>query len=237
MVSMTPFQKKQLDLMRQMEVQALSNPAVTTIVPMQTDYANDPQLCLTCVSFLPKDIATRIQTQILTPLKTIEPDFYYYPIESLHVTIQNIRVINYPLHFGPTEIAKTKKLLSEFVPGYEPFRFELSGTIHMPTSLVVIALVDPAYDQFVRTLRQALIDAGIPDDKKYFTDEIVFANTTVCRYTHAPSQKFLQEVKKLRDEHIGAFTVHEVSLIETNAGVHPSKTKVFGTYRFKNNHS
>lgn len=234
---MTPFQQKQLALMHQMEASLASGASASSVVPFQTDYTNDPQLCLTCVSFLPKDIATKIQTQILTPLMTIEPDFYYYLIESLHVTIQNIRVINYPPHFGSTEIAKIKKLLSEFVPGYEPFRFELSSTIQMPTSLVVIALVDHAYDQFVRTLRQALIDAGISDDKKYFTDEIVFANTTVCRYTHAPSQKFLQEIKKLRVEHIGAFTVHEVSLIETNAGAHPSKTKVFGTYRFKNNHS
>lgn len=222
--------------MRQMELSLASGVSASAIVPFQSNYASDSQVCLTCVSFLPKNTATTIQTQILFPLRIIEPNFYYYPVESLHITIQNIRVINYPPHYGPTEIAKAKNLLSEFVPRYESFRFELSGTIQMPTSLAIIALASPEYDQFVRILRRTLIDAGIPDDKKYFTDEIVFANTTICRYTHKPSQKFLEKLETLKDVDIGTFVASDVSLVETNAGAYSSKTRVFGTYRFKNPH-
>ena len=222
--------------MRQMELSLASGARTSTIVPFQSNYASDPQLCLTCVSFLTKDVAKKIQNQIITLLQKLEPDFYYYPVESLHITIQNIRVINYPPHYGPTEIAKAKNLLSEFVPLYESFRFELNGTIQMPTSLAVIALASPEYDQFVRILRRAFIDADIPDDKKYFTNEIVFANTTICRYTHKPSQKFLKKLETLKDADIGTFVAGGVSLIETNAAAYSSKTRVFGTYQFKNPH-
>ena len=222
--------------MRQMEAQFASGSGISTIVPFQTDYVNDPRLCLTSVSFLPEDIATTIQTQILTPLGIIEPEFYYYPIQSLHITIQNIRVINRPPHFGGTEIEKAKTLLSEIVPQFGPFKFELNGTIRMPTSFAVIALVSPQYDKFVRVLRHAFIAAGISDDKKYFTDEIVFAHATICRYTRNPSVAFINELKHHTSEFIGTMDAPEVSLVETNAGAHPSKTTVFGTYRFQNHH-
>lgn len=218
--------------MRRMEYAFIQNPNASQTVDFQPDYTNDPQLTLTCVSFVPKHIAQAIQKTIIEPLLAIEPDFYYFPNESLHVTIQNIRVINHPPHFGPSEVEKAKLLLSEQVHNYGPFTFEYHGLLSMPTSVSMIALVTPEYDQFVKLLRAKLIDAGLPDDKKYFTDEIVFANTTICRYTHKPSQEFIKKIETMKDIRIGNFVADETSLIETNAGGHPSKTRIFGTYRF-----
>lgn len=229
---MTPYQQKQIVLMRQMEDSLAKNTAASTIVIIQKDYVNDPQLCLTCVSFLPKNIAETIQTQLLTKLATIESAFYYYPVQSLHVTIQNIRIINNPPHFCSADIAKAQQLLQNFIPAYKPFVFEFFGILLLPTSLAIIALITPEYERFVRAFRQALINAGIPDDKQYFTNEIIFANTTICRYTHEPSQEFLDELKKYERTSFGSMRAQEVSLIQTNAGAHPSKTKVLGTYQF-----
>lgn len=230
---MNPFQKKQLDLIRQMESDFASGTATSTVVAMQTDYVNDPQLCLTCVSFLPHDIVDTIQKQLIRPLSVIEPDFYFYPNQSLHITIQNIRVISDPPHFNEIDIAKAQQLLQNFIPAYEPFVFEFSGILLLPTSLAVIVLITPEYDHFVRAFRQTLISADVPDDKQYFSDEIIFANTTICRYTHEPSQEFLDEVAKHKQTLFGSMNVEEVSLIQTNAGAHPLKTKVLGTYRFR----
>lgn len=230
---MTLYQQKQIVLMRQMEDSLAKNTAASTIVTMQKDYVNDPQLCLTCVSFLPKNTAETIQTQLLTALATIEPAFYYYPVQSLHVTIQNIRVINNPPHFSAADIAKAQQLLLNFIPSYGPFVFEFSGILRLPTSLAIIALITPEYDRFIRAFRQALVAAGIPDDKKYFTDEIIFANTTICRYTHEPSQEFFGEVEKRKQTSFDSMRAQEVSLIQTNAGAHPSKMKVLCTYPFR----
>jgi 2'-5' RNA ligase len=230
---MTPYQQRQLVLMRQMESSLSRGVTASTIVPMQTDYVNDPQLCLTAVSFVGNDVAVGIYEKIIKTLQTIEPNFYYYNGDSLHLTVQNIRVINNPPHFTWADITKADTAIGAVVRSYEPFSFTLFGILSMPTSISVIALIEPRYDAFVRTLRRQLIVTGVPDDKTYFTDEMVFANITICRYTHTPQQKFLEQLTAYTDMPFGNITANEVSLITTNAGAHPSKTRVFGTYRFQ----
>ncbi len=230
---MTPFQQKQLSLMRQMEVQSLTGSTKSTVVPILADYGNDQQLSLTTVAFLSSEVARTIHEKIIEPLSSLEPDFYYYQDTSMHLTINNIRVISNPPQYSQKDIATAQRLLSELIPQYRPFRIAFTGVLRMPTSLSVIALVTPEYDRFVRVLRRKLFDRGIPDDKQYFTDEMIFGNTTVCRFTHQPSQKFISEVSRHRSAHFGDMDITEVSLIETNAGCHPSKTHIFDTYRFR----
>ena len=82
---MTTFQRKQLDLMRQMEASLASGSNASTIVPFQKDYVTDRQLCLSVNTFIPKKVATTIQTNLIMPLKAIDPRHYYYGNEALHV--------------------------------------------------------------------------------------------------------------------------------------------------------
>lgn len=230
---MTPFQKKQLVLMRQMEASALSGQSASTIVPMQSDFIQDPQIALTCITYIPNQVAQTIQTQLIEPLRAVEPAFYYYPVEAMHITIQNVRIIHEPPNFSASDIAKVQSMLEQTVPKFGPFTFKLSGLLSMPTSISLIALIQPEYDHFVRLLRQNLVNIHVPDDKTYFTDEIVFGNTTICRYTHTPKPKFLETLQTLKDKTIGTVVANSVSLVEMNAGAHPSKTRVLGVYRFR----
>lgn len=232
---MTPFQQRQLALMRQMETCLASDTTASTIIPFQTDYVTDPQRALSVNAYIPIRLATVIQSKLINPLKTIDPTQYYYPDESLHITIHSIRIIHDPPMYTPRDIETSMQLLERFIQSEHPFSFTLHGIISLPTSVAVIALITPEYDRFTRSLRRAFVDAGIPDDKTYFTDEMVFANTTICRYTHPPSLDFLHNIKTLPNIYIGKFIAKEVSLVEINAGAHPSKTKVFGTYRFMEN--
>lgn len=229
---MTRFQQRQLDLMRQMESSLASDPGASTIVPMQQEYETDQQIALTCVAYLPKRLALTIQDRLIRPLRAIEPEFYYYSTDALHITIQNIRVIHDPPNFSASDIAKVQDVLQTVVPSSGPFPFTLQGLLAMPTSASIIALVNPQYDRFVRHLRTALAQAGIADDKRYFTDEVVFANSTMCRYTHRPSAQFLETLDIFRTMDMGVTTPETVSLVTMNAGAHPSKTQVCGTYRF-----
>ncbi len=227
------FQDKQLALMRRMEYHLANDAAASQVVDMQTDYQNDPQLTLTCVAKPSKKLAETIHSALIEPLRTIEPDFYYYPETALHITIQNIRIINDPPHFGPDDISRATRVLAAIIPQTKGFLFTLRGVLSMPTSAAVIVLVTPQYDIFVRNLRNAFTKAGVPDDKKYFTDEIVFANCTFCRYTHQPSKKFLETLKRHTDEFFGSFQTKQALLISTNAGAHPSKTTIFASLDFK----
>lgn len=230
---MTPFQQKQLTLMRQMETRLASNANAATIVSLQTNYATDTQLCLSANCFLSNDVANTIQTKIIEPLQRLDPTQYYYANESLHITLHSIRVIHDPPSYTLSDIETSKQLLTKLVPVQNAFPVVLHGIISMPTSVAIIVLITPEYDHFIRNLRTEFVNAGIPDDKKYFTDEIVFANTTICRYTHKPSQEFLHKIEMLNNINIESFIINDVSLVETNAGCHPSKTRDFGTYKFR----
>lgn len=232
-IPMTPFQQKQLDLMRQMESSLASGSRASTIVPLQADYATDTQMCLSVNSFVPSTIAAAIQAKLIEPLRQIDPAQYYYPNESLHITFHSVRIIHDPPTYTDQDIKTSHRLLTKFIPLEQPFPFILHGILSMPTSVSVIALIIPEYNRFIRKLRHLFVDSGIPDDKKYFSDEIVFANTTICRYTHKPSSEFLEKLKVLKDMYVGEFVAKDVSLVETNAGAFPSKTTVLGRYQFR----
>ncbi len=228
----TPYQLRQLELMGQMSSIAISTGPTTTIVAMQPDYANDPQMCLAVVSYLPKSITDDIYKRIVQTLQTIEPDFYYFPQEALHITIQNIRTVALPPHFSPADIAVVDDVLQDACGAVQkPFIIELTNVIRMPTSVMIAALASPVYSTFITNLRSQLAGAGVADDKQYFTDEMVFANCTFCRYTHNPSPQFIEKLEEFRNINFGQITIDNASLITTNAGCHPSKTTVVGRYR------
>lgn len=220
--------------MRQMERTLASDTSAATIVAFQADYTTDNQLCLSLNAFVSNDITASIQSKLIEPLRRLDPGQYYYLEGALHITFHSIRVVHNPPTYTPDDIETSKRLLETIIPSQQPFPFILQGVLSMPTSASVIALITPEYDRYIRTLRHAFISAGIPDDKKYFTNETVFANCTFCRYTHKPSPEFIKKLLELKDTVVGQFVTQEVSLVETNAGAFPSKTTVLGQYRFKN---
>lgn len=232
MTDMTPFQQRQLALMRQMEQSFHSNRNTATIVPMQSDFANDPQMALTAVSYLPKPLIDTITKLIIQPLKNIEQDFYYYPPEAMHITIQNVRVIHNPPQFTAEDIDIARSVFRQAALNINPFPFALQGVLSMPTSVSIIALGTPEYNSFVKRLRRDLTNAHVPDDKSYFTDELVFANATICRYTHEPSDVFIQKLQELRDQYIGDVVINETALVTMNASANRSKTTILETYQF-----
>lgn len=221
--------------MRQMEMGAATGTPSVTVVPMRPDFISDRQTALTCISYLPDAISERIRKQLIGPLRTIEPDFYYYPDASLHITIQNIRVIHDPPRFTATDIDIARGVLQQTANNAGPFPFILEGLFMMPTSISVIALVTPEYDRFIKQLRSDLADAGVPDDKTYFTDEMVFANTTIARFTHTPSARFTDLARSIKDTYIGEVLANEMAFVTMNAVATPEKTTVLDVFRFGRN--
>ena len=161
------------------------------------DYTNDNQLCLAAVSFLPTDLATIIDTQLIKPLQLLNPDQYYFPINGLHLTVhKNVRVIASPPSYDNDTIERAKTVFSAVIPNYSNQQFELAGLLAMPTSLAVIALVTKEFNQLVRQLRSELILNDCADNKSYYNDEIIFANITICRYTKIPDKKWFDFIEK-----------------------------------------
>ena len=111
----------------------------STIVEMQKDYENDDAICLSSTVFLDEDIKNKIIKKIIEPLQQIDPKHYYYPSDSLHITIKNIRIIHKPPLFTAEDIKKAKKVFNQIIPSFKPFSFKLQGLVRFPTSVSLIA--------------------------------------------------------------------------------------------------
>jgi 2'-5' RNA ligase len=231
------YKKKQAKIFQEMEKAFKKGVVRTTIVEMMANYAHDDQVCLTNVCFIPKPFTKTIQEKIIKPLKKADASQYFYPSPSLHITVQGIRTIHKPPIFNQTDIKKVKKAFSEIIPHYSPINFEIQGILELPTSLFLKVFPDKKFQDLVLKLRKILEKIGLPDDKVYFSKNIVLANISFCRYTQTPNQLFKKQVKKLKNVKIGQFKANKIHLITTNAVCHPGKTVIIKTFnlgeRFK----
>lgn len=227
------YSQKQRELVKEIE-QSLSQGSFNgSIVEMQTDYLNDDQICLSSVTFLPLATQPVITQKIIEPLRAIEPDHFYYSPETMHLTIKNIRTINNPPLFDKSDISKVDKLYTKLVPKFTRFSFDLEGVLRFPTSLSVMGYSGPELENLVRALDAGLTKIGVPDNKKYFSDKIVFGNVTFCRLTHQPGEKFIEAVKALRNTSFGSLPINDFNLITCNAVCAPKTLKIHGNYNLK----
>jgi 2'-5' RNA ligase len=205
----------------------------SSIVEVQKDYANDNQLCLSSISFVPKDLAAEMATKIMEPLQAIEPDFYYYPVNSLHLSIKNIRTIHNPPLFTEEDIKKVAKLFGETVPQFPSLHFEIEDIIKMPTSVLVIAYAEENFKKLFLALDYGLKEIGVPDDKRYFSDSVVWGSITLCRFTHQPKPEFIDKVRSMRHLKFGEMVVSDIKLVVCNAVCHEGSRRTIASFHLK----
>ncbi|MFA6097912.1 MAG: hypothetical protein WCV50_03875 [Patescibacteria group bacterium] len=223
---MESYQDKQRKLFEKIEAGFKQGQTPSTTVESVKDFLNDKRICLTTVSFAPLDIRRALTEKIINPLKKIDPGQYYFPEDSLHLTIKNVKVAKDPPSFTAEDADRVAETFSRVFPRHRAITFDLQGLLELPVSVMVKAVCDESLRFLINDLDQALGSIGLPDDKKYASSEIFFGNTTVCRYTHSPSPAFLEKVKELKNVRIGKMPVKEVSLIITNAVCYQKKTKI-----------
>lgn len=227
------YRLQQKKLIKQLEDSFTKDVHKSTVVEMKSDYANDDQICLTSLVFIPDEISREIIFDVIEKLKTIEPQHYFYPPESMHLTIKNIRTVHKPPLFSETDIDKVNQLFSEIVPQFSIFEFSVEDVLVFPTSLSIMAYSNDTLQKLISTLDKGLQKIGVPDNKKYLSDSVSFGNITICRFTQNPSTQFIEEVKKMRNLKIGKFKVEKVNLITCNAVCYPESRKIIGEYKLK----
>ncbi|MBL7150416.1 hypothetical protein ISS86_00620 [Candidatus Microgenomates bacterium] len=224
------YRNKQKNIFQAMEKAFKKGKVKTTIVKMLSNYANDNQICLTTVIFIPKYLSEKIQEKTIKLLKDIDLTQYFYQPISFHITIQNIRTIHQPPLFTKNDLERIKKAFSKIIPQYQPIKFEIKGILELPTSLSLKVFSGQEHHDLTMSLRRTLDQIGVLDNKTYFSDNVVLGNITICRYTQKPNEAFQKKVKDLKDIEIGRFTTDEVHLITTNAVCHPNKTVIIKTF-------
>lgn len=190
------------------------------------DYENDRRMCLTAVAFLPERAQKEIEATIIQPLREVDEPHYYYASESLHVTIQNVRAVNSPRSFSDDDVVRARDVFRSVVPRSPIVQFTLRGLFELPFSLGVRAYAEQPFLSLVRALRSEMSRRGIPDDKKYASEDVVFGNVTVCRYCHKPNGTFFRLVGRLKRQPIGEIQVAQIALVTTNAVCAPDATTI-----------
>lgn len=229
----TPHQSKQKEVIDAISRQIKNNSLGSSVVLPVEDFENDPRICLTSVHLPDKEFLDKIRKSIIKPLREINPNHYYYPYDSLHITIKNIRVINDPPNFTEEEVAEVKKVFSEIIPRHKCFNAYFYRLLLFPNNLALMGTSDPELDNVVLDLDGALNKIGVPDDKKYINSRYFFCNMTLARFNKTPSERFKQKVEELSKYlKIEPYNIDSVTLVTSNAVL--KKRTIRGNWSLKN---
>jgi len=201
-----------------------------SVVPRIDNYETDESLCLTSVVFPPADLGECIKANLIEPLRKFDPDHYYYPAESLHVTVKNVRTIANPPNFGEEQICAAQSVLQTIVPTFPRFKLILEDLVAFENSAAVVGYSDRTLGNLILALDSALRSAGVPDDKQYVSDSAFFGSMTICRFTSPPSASFVRQLSQLSINLDEEFQVELVKLMICNAVCYAESRRTVGTY-------
>lgn len=216
-MTLTDHQLKQQDVINKIADQVSNNSlGFSTVTPVE-DYESDSRICLTSVHFPRKELIEKVQT-LIEPLQKLEPTFFYYPSDSLHLTIKNVRVINDPPHFTEEDVQRVKQVFSETIPSHKKFKIYFYRLLLFPNNLALIGTTDPELDNIVLDLARELNNISVPDDKVYANSKYFFSNMTLARFNTQPSQKLKKKVLGLSENlKLEPYVVDSVTLVTCNA--------------------
>ncbi len=230
---MADYRELQKRLVDQLRIGAGGVDGRASVVPMLRDYRHDLAQALTAVVFVPAGLGQEIRRAIIAPLQAIEPEHYYYPPESLHLTVKNIRTVHHPPRFSPADVSKAAELFDCLIPQQPSFSVSFEELVPFSTSLALVAYADEQLKKLIQALDTGLNQIGLPDDKRYLSDQVFFGNVTVCRYVRRPSPKFLQTVEEMAHVCQKELRIEAIHLITCNAVCAPETRRIIAAYNLK----
>jgi len=228
---MNNHQLEQMKVIDSIEKQIQRGSLNFSTVSMVPDFKKDPRVCLTGIHF-PKDSLKEYVYRIIHQLQNTFPEHYYYPEQSLHMTVKNIRVIHNPPNFSSSDIEKAKKVFSSVIPTHNTFQVYFYRLLLFPENLSLVGTTEDKLDNLIFDLDKKLQDVHISDDKLYSNSKYFFSNMTLVRFVEPVSQEFKQTISVLSDTlRFDPYVVDSVSLVSTNAVFY--NPKIFGTWKLK----
>jgi len=226
------YQQNQKEVINKLEEQVKNNSLNFSTVSPVADFKNDPRICLTSVHIPNQNLKDEIQNTLIEPLKQISPEHFYYPNDSLHMTIKNIRVINNPPHFSNQDIEKANKVFSKIIPKHKNFKVFFYRLLLFPNNLALMGTSEEELDNIILDLDKELKTATIPDDKKYLNSRYFFVNMTLARFSNPISEEFEKKVGELSANiNFEPYTVDSVTLLTCNAVF--EKRNIIDTWNLK----
>ena len=224
------YQERQRQIVDALRFGSRKDDPRASTIPVRSDYNHDPARCLTAVTFLPRDIARDIHRILVEPLIQIEPAHHYYSSDSMHITIKNVQAVHNPPSFTEEDVEKVHRLFAELIPRHCSLTFSLEEVVPFRTSVSLIGYTDDRLGDLIRTLDAGLEEIGLPDNKHYVSDTVFFGNVTFCRFTHPPSDAFLETIENLKYAYREKLKVETVHLITCNSACDPASRETLYSY-------
>jgi hypothetical protein len=222
-------QKHQIEVIDNIEKQIIKNSLNFTIVPPPLDLENDSRICLTSVHIPHSEFINDVQQKLITPLKKTDPNQYYYPLDSFHMTIKNVRIVHNPPNFNEIDIKKAKEVFSKTIPNHKRFSVYLYRLLLFPGSVALIGTTDEELDNIIIDLNKKLREVGLPDDKKYANDKFFFCNMNLARFTKPITREYKDKVLELsKNINFKPYIIDSVTLLTSNAVL--KKRNIVGTW-------
>ena len=197
---------------------------------VEPDYDRDDRRCLTSVVFLPRATAERIRRTVSQRLRELEPRFHYHAPDAMHITVKNVRDVHHPPLFSDRDVRKCQAVFADVVARHPAFSFRLEEVVAFASSVCVVGYCDERFRDLVLDLDRRLLEAGLPDDKRYVSDSVFFGNVTICRFTSPPPAPFLQTVQRLRRTLEAEVPAKVVRLIACDAVCSRASRKLLGAF-------
>ena len=211
-----------------------SSDSPVSSVPMTESFEDDSNVCLTLLAFVPESIHPKLN-DVVSKLREAQDCHYFYPCQSYHITIQNVRRIASPPSFSEENVEVARDVFRELLKNKRKFVFHLKGLLLLRTSISIICYAEDSYKSFIERTRQELENNNIPDDKTYVSDKTFFGNITLVRFTHPPDEKLKSAVESMKELDFGNVELEALSLVTTNSVCDMKKTKIIETYKLSMN--
>lgn len=225
---MNHYEFRQRQLIAQLKTERPKEPEAARH-SIQQNFESDARICLTLVHFIPQQLAGSVVALGIEPLRKLEPDFHYYPPSSMHMTIKNVRAIANPPAFTTSDIQAVQRMLETLCPQLPSFKVRFEGTLLLSNSVSVVGFSDERLHRAVQEIDAGLRRIGLPDDKKYFSEEVFFSTISICRFSHTPSLQFYDAVGQLDSQIWGELEVDAASLISCNLVC--ARKHIYGSYK------
>lgn len=197
------------------------------------DSESDNRFGITLLIRLSEPNQIKIQ-QVLSELKAIEPDQYYYPNSDLHVTVLSIISCYQGFDLSDIDIDEYIGLLTKELEDIRKFTIEIQGIALSKSGVLITGYPDTTLNELRDKLRSAFKQSDLQHsiDSRY---TIKTAHSTVMRFRKEiqNKEKLISEVDKNNLIHFGTLEVNSLELVFNDWYQRKSRTKMLKVIKLK----